>query len=79
MTYTTEMIGREVLHGSQNPEMIEKIIIMKDAVEIEFASEAFTRMTPNEFEFLLDNEELNYNEKTHGGMSTITLRGIKEL
>jgi len=76
MTYTTELIGQEVLHGSpgyENPETIEKIVITKDAVEIEFASGFFTLMTPNEFEFLLDNEELDYNEKTHGGMSTMLI------
>jgi hypothetical protein len=70
----TEIVGKKVMHGSpdyENQEIIKQITITKDAVEIVFESDAFVTMSPGEFEFLLDYEELSYSEKHHGGMSHI--------
>jgi hypothetical protein len=70
----TEIVGKKVMHGSpgyENQETIKQITLTKDTVEIEFESSAFSSMSAAEFEFLLDTEELSYNEKHHGGMSNI--------
>ena len=70
----TEIVGKKAMHGSpgyENQETIKQITITKDTVEIVFESDAFTTMSYAEFEFLLDYEELSYNEKHHGGMSNI--------
>jgi hypothetical protein len=70
----TDIIGKKVMHGSPGlmvEEIISKVVFLKDVVEIEFESQAYTQMEPEEFEFLLDSEELSYFEKTHGGMSRI--------
>ena len=72
----TEIVGKKVMHGSpgyENQEIIKQITITKDTVEIEFESQAYTQMVPEEFEYMLRyvRRELNYKEKTHGGMSRI--------
>ena len=70
----TDIIGKKVLHGSPGymfEEVISKITFLKDIVEIEFESKAFTQMEPEEFEYMLRYEELSYKEKMHGGMSEI--------
>lgn len=70
----TDIIGTKIMHGSpglMTEEIISKVTFIKDAVEIEFESQAFTRMEPEEFEYMLRYEELSYKEKTHGGMSEI--------
>jgi hypothetical protein len=70
----TDIIGKKVMHGSPGfmvEEIISKVVFFKDVVEIEFESQAFTQMEPEEFEYMLRYEELNYKEKTHGGMSHI--------
>lgn len=71
----TEIVGKKVMHGSpgyENQEIIKQITITEDTVEIVFESDAFATMSAAEFEFLLDCEELSYNEKHHGGMSHIS-------
>ena len=72
----TEIVGKKVMHGSpgyENQETIKQITITMDTVEIEFESQAYTQMEPEEFEYMLRyaRRELNYKEKTHGGMSRI--------
>jgi hypothetical protein len=70
----TDIIGKKVMHGSpcfMVEEIISKVVFLKDVVEIEFESQVYTQMEPEEFEYMLRYEELNYREKTHGGMSSI--------
>jgi hypothetical protein len=70
----TESIGKDVMHGSpghMNKETIRQIAFLKESVEIEFESGAFTTMAPAEFEHFIRYKELSYNEKHHGGMSEI--------
>lgn len=70
----TNIIGTKIMHGSpgyMNEEVISKVTILKNLVEIEFESQCFTQMTHEEYEYLLRYEELSYNEATHNGMSTI--------
>jgi hypothetical protein len=70
----TDIIGKKVMHGSPGlmvEEIISKVVFLKDVVEIEFESQAYTQMEPEEFEYMLRYEELNYDEKTHWGMSSI--------
>ena len=72
----TDIIGKKVMHGSPGlmvEEIISKVVFLKDLVEIEFESQAYTQMAPAEFEYMLRyaGRELNYKEKTHGGMSRI--------
>ena len=75
MTITiTDIIGKIVMHGSpgyMNQETITKVVFVKHNVEMEFESGAFTTMGPDEFEYFLRYEELNYHEASHGGMSSI--------
>ena len=71
---TTDIIGKDVMHGSfgyENKETIKKAIFTTDTVEIVFESDAFSTMEPEEFEHFLRYEELSYKEKHHGGMSRI--------
>jgi hypothetical protein len=70
----SDLIGTKILHGSPGyltEETISKINFLKDKVEIEFESERFTQMTPDEYENMLKYEELFYKEMTHGGDSQI--------
>ena len=70
----TNIIGTKLMHGSpgnMNEEIISKVVFVKECVEIEFESQCFTQMTPDEYEYLLRYEELSYNEATHGGLSNI--------
>ena len=72
----TDIIGKKIMHGSPGlevEEIISKVVFLKDVVEIEFESQAYTQMEPEEFEYMLRyvRRELNYKEKTHGGMSRI--------
>ena len=70
----TDIIGKKVMHGSPGlmvEEIISKVVFLKDVVEIEFESQAYTQMEPGEFEYMLRYEELSYKEKHHGGMSHI--------
>ena len=70
----TDIIGTKIMHGSPGymvEETISKVVFLKDRVEIEFESQAFTQMEPEEFEYMLRYEELSYKELTHGGMSDI--------
>lgn len=68
------IIGKKVMHGSPGymvEETISKVKILKNVVEIEFESQAYTQMEPDEFEHMIRYEELIYDEKTHGGNSSI--------
>ena len=70
----TDIIGKKVMHGSPGlmvEEIISKVVFLKDVVEIEFESQVYTQMEPEEFEYMLRYEELYYKEKTHRGMSSI--------
>ena len=72
----SNIIGSKVTHGSPGypvGEVISDVILLKDEVEIEFESGCFTRMTHEEFDRFLAEEELHYKEKTHGGLSTMVL------
>lgn len=70
----TSIIGSKVMHGSPGYEVEETIKVvtfLKDIVEIGFESDAFSQMTPDEFEYFLRYEELSYKEQSHGGMSSL--------
>jgi len=71
---TTDIIGKDVMHGSpgyENQETIKQITITKESAEIEFESGAFATMSPGEFDYLIRYKDLLYIEMHHGGMSHI--------
>ena len=64
------------MHGSpghMNQEQVSKVCFLKDRVEIEFESQAYTQMYLSELVSLLADGEVAYNELTHGGASHIVL------
>jgi hypothetical protein len=77
MTDTTalpNLIGTRINHGSpgyMNEETVATVEFLSDRVEIEFESGCFTQMKPEEFEYMMQYQELFYNEMTHNGLSQI--------
>ena len=70
----TDFIGTKIKHGSpgyMNEETVATVEFLSDRVEIEFESGCFTQMKPEEFEFMMQYQELFYNEMTHNGLSQI--------
>ena len=64
------------MHGSpghMNQEQVSKVCFLRDRVEIEFESQAYTQMYLSELVSLLADGEIAYNELTHGGASHIVL------
>lgn len=65
----------KVFHGSPGYLVAEHIESVKPSsshegmLEIQFESGAFTLITDEELADLLDGETINYNERTHGGLS----------
>lgn len=70
----TDLVGTKIMHGSpgyMNEETVAEVEFLTDRVEIVFESGCFTQLKLEEFETLLQHQELFYKEMTHGGMSQI--------
>ena len=70
----TNVVGKKVMHGSpgyENEETISMVTILEQSVTIEFKSGCYSTMTCDEFEHLVQDEEVDYREKHHGGISHI--------
>jgi hypothetical protein len=75
-TMDTTLIGKPVLHGSpgyQTPEVIAEITPKGHDFEMVFESQCFSTLSLDELYELQDDGEVSFREKTHGGLTVITL------